>query len=204
MPNLFSTSNAKQKPVTIKETNPKINIQNLDFFEKVKELEIIQERMKHDKIKSDSLSNQVKEIGKSEWIKLYESNKENPGSIIVESSTNNESASIMIVPNDRYISIDKLKAEKLAEKFGEELISREITYTFDNRMVELYGEIISKLIEESDEIAEKDKDKIIKAVEGYSIKKGVIDILPEFGSVSEVMNEINPIMTMRNIEIVKS
>jgi hypothetical protein len=38
-------------------------------------------------------------------------------------------------------------------------------------MIEKYGEVLSRMIEECAEIAERDREKIIKAVTSYSVAK---------------------------------
>jgi hypothetical protein len=48
-------------------------------------------------------------------------------------------------------------------------------FLFDNEMIEKYGEVLSRMIEECAEIAERDREKIIKAVTSYSVAKGTID-----------------------------
>ena len=70
-------------------------------------------------------------------------------------------------------------------------------------MIEKYGEILSRLIEESDEIKESDKEKIIKATTKYSVAKGTIDKLNQYGEVSELMEAVKPVVSLKNIEIVK-
>jgi hypothetical protein len=42
-----------------------------DFYDKVEMLEILQDNMKRDKAKADMLSDEIKEVSKEEWIKLY-------------------------------------------------------------------------------------------------------------------------------------
>ena len=205
MANLFAKSKIKAEPKTskAKETHPTVDIKNPEFFKKVRDLEVLQENMKRDKTKADMLADQIKQIGKSEYIKMYESRGVNPGSIIVESVVGEETGRIMVCATDKYLIIDKSRAEELVGKFGDEIITEETTYSFDSEMVDKYGEIISRLIEESDEIKDTDKEKIIKAVEKYTVRKGSIDVMKKFGSVSEVMDEINPIVTMRNVEVIK-
>ena len=70
-------------------------------------------------------------------------------------------------------------------------------------MVEKYGEVLSKLIEESNEIDEDDKDAIIKAVTTFSIAKGTIDKMKQFGKVASIMEEVKPIVSLKNVEIIK-
>ena len=70
-------------------------------------------------------------------------------------------------------------------------------------MIEKYGEILSRLIEESDEIAEKDKEKIITAKTTYAVAKGTIDKFTDYGDVVEVMEAVKPVVALKNVEIIK-
>jgi hypothetical protein len=70
-------------------------------------------------------------------------------------------------------------------------------------MVEKYGDIISRLISECDDIPDKDKNKIITAKVIYSVAKGTIDNFSKYGNVSDVMEAVKPIVSLKNIEIIK-
>ena len=70
-------------------------------------------------------------------------------------------------------------------------------------MVEKYGELLSRLIEESDEIDENDKEKIIKAVTKYSVAKGTIDQLKNLGNVSEIMEAVKPVVMLKTPEVIR-
>jgi hypothetical protein len=109
----------------------------------------------------------------------------------------------MFVPSDKYITISPERAEELQETYGEEIVEEETTFSFDSTMIEKYGEILSRLIEESDEIKESDKEKIIKAVTKYSVAKGTIDKFSTYGDVNEVMEDVKPVVSLKNVEIIK-
>ena len=113
-----------------------------------------------------------------------------------------DTAQLMFAPSDGYLKISAERAEELTETFGADIVTEKTTFSFDAEMVEKYGEIISSLIEGSD-IPEKDKEKIIKATTAFSITKGTIDSFTKYGEVSEVMEAVKPIVSLRNIEIVK-
>ena len=75
-------------------------------------------------------------------------------------------------------------------------------------MVDKYGEILSRLIEESDEIDEDDKEKIIKATTVYSVAKGTIDKLKDYSEESDVeiisiVEEVKPVIAIKNVEVIK-
>jgi hypothetical protein len=200
--NLFKKAVSK---AVKKEKNEKITISVEDpqFFKKVKDLEEIQDRMKSDKAKSDFISSDLKEIGKSEYCKVYNEIGKNPGSIVLEQVEGDDVARLMYVPSDRYITINKERAEELSEIYGEDIVEEKVTFSFDNNMIEKYGEILSRLIEESDEIDETDKEKIIKATCVYSISGSTIDKLKDYGDVSEIIEQVRPVVSLKGVEVIK-
>ena len=70
-------------------------------------------------------------------------------------------------------------------------------------MIEKYGEVLSNLIMGCNDISDSDKEKIIKASTAYSISKGTIDKMKFFGPIGEIMDEIKPVVSLKNVEVVK-
>lgn len=202
--NLFSKSNSVTVKTKISDEKSRIDLNDVEFFKKVNLLDRLQERMKSDKAQADILSDEIKELSKEEWVRLYEKNGNNPGSIQLESYLNDEVASVMYVPSDKYINLNADKADHLIEKYGADIIEEKTIFTFDNTMIEKYGEIISMMIINSKDIQDEDKEKIIKASTTYSIAKGTIDKLKSFGPIGEVMEEVKPVVSLKNIQIVQS
>lgn len=205
MANLFNKAKKTATTKTTKKEDKKtrITVEDVTFFEKIQTLEMLNDRMKSDKAKADMISDEVREVSKSEWAKLYDKIGKNPGSVMVEAKNGLDTSQVMFIPQDKYISINEEKAEFLIEEFGEEIVEEETTFAFDNAMIEKYGEILSKLIEESDEIAEADKEKIIKATTKFSVAKGTIDSLTKYGNVNEVMEVIKPVVMLKGPEVIK-
>lgn len=210
MANLFNKAKKSATPKTTKAKDEKVRVKvkDADFFSKIKELEQLQENMKRDKAKADMISDEVKEVGKVEWSKVYDKSGKNPGSIMLEAREGLDIAQTMFVPSDKYISINEDRAKYLTETFGEEVVEEKTSFSFDNEMVDKYGEILSRLIEESDEIDEDDKEKIIKATTVYSVAKGTIDKLKDYSEESDVeiisiVEEVKPVIAIKNVEVIK-
>lgn len=205
MANLFAKakSTATTKATDKKDSKVRVRIEDSEFFTKVQTLETLQDRMKSDKAKADMISDEIKDLGKEKWAELYQKSGRNPGSIMLESVKAEDTAQVMFVPSDKYITVSSERAEILREQFGEDIIEEKTTFSFDNDMIEKYGEVLSRLIEESSEISEEDKGKIIKAVTAFSVSKGTIDVMKNYGNVSEVMNEVKPVIALKNVEVVK-
>jgi hypothetical protein len=202
--NLFSAAKSTApKTSAKKDEKVRINLNDPDFFTKIYKLEVLQDRMKSDKAQADLIADEIKELSKEEWVRLYEKTGKNPGSIFVESIVNEQTAQVMFVPSDKYLTVTPDKAEVLVEKYGQDIVEEKTTFSFDNDMIEKYGEVLSNLIMNCDDISDSDKEKIIKASTSYSISKGTIDKMKYFGPINEVMEEIKPVIALKNVEVVR-
>lgn len=206
MANLFAKA-AKSAPAKVakgKEEKVRITIEDEAFFNKIEKLEQLQDTMKVAKAKADMISDELRDLGKTEWAKLYDKTGKNPGSVMLEHvNVTDDVAQLMFVPSDKYITINADRADELREAFGEEIVEEETTFGFDSTMIEKYGEVLSRLIEECGDISEKDKEKIITATTKFSVAKGTIDKFTTYGDVNEVMEAVKPVVSLKNVEIIK-
>jgi hypothetical protein len=202
--NLFEKAK-KVSSKKVKNENPHIKIEDSTFFEKVEKLEELNLSLKKLKVSADIISDELRELGRSEWSKLYLDIESNPGTVILEQENEfGDVGQFQLVPSDKYINIDIKKAETMRKKYGDDIVQEKTVYSIDNSMIEKYGEVLSKLIEESTEIKEEDKDKIIKAEESYSIAKGTIDKMISYNkNINMIVEEIKPVFSIKNIEVIK-
>ncbi|MEN6294095.1 MAG: hypothetical protein ABFD07_19035 [Methanobacterium sp.] len=198
-------TSAPAKTTKGKDEKVRIKIQDASFFTKVEKLEQLLDAQKRDKAKSDMLNDELKDLARDEWAKLYENTGKNPESVMLEyvKEDTDDTAQFMFVPTDKYITITPARAEELQELYGETVVEEKTVFSFDNAMIEKYGEIISRMIEDSTDIAEKDKEKIIKATTTFSVAKGTIDNFSKLGNVSEVMEATKPVVMLKNIGVIK-
>ena len=204
--NLFAKAKktAPAKTTKAKDKKVRLVVDDSNFFDKVQTLETLQETLKSAKAKADLISDELKDIAKDKWAAQYESTKVNPESVmIVQENENGDTAQFMFVPTDKYISINEERAEELKEAYGEDIVEEKTTFSFDNDMIEKYGEVLSMLIENCDEITDADKEKIIKAVTAYSVAKGTIDKFNQYGEVVEMIETVKPVVAIKNVEIIK-
>jgi hypothetical protein len=204
MANLFAKAKkeAVSKPTAKADSKVRVTVDG-DMFNKIQQLEILNDRMKADKAKADIISDEVRDVAKTEWAKLYQKTGKNPGSIMIEAKDKLDIAQVMFIPQDKYISINADRAESLREEFGDSIVEETTTFSFDETMIEKYGEVLSQLIEQSSDIDEADKDKIIKAVSKFTIAKGTIDVMKGFGKINEVMDAIKPVVMLKGPEVIK-
>lgn len=204
--NLFDDAKKQTPSKTSKKTKDektKIKIEDPTFFEKIKNLEEIQSQIKLSKTKADSLSDDIKIIGKDEWCKLYTEINKNPGTVILEQVIDNDIAQAMFIPSDKYKTILSDRAEELRDIYGDNIIEEKTIFSFDDEMIEKYGEILSDLIEDCPDIENEDKEKIIKATTLYSISDGTIDKFSEYtDNIHNIMEAVSPIYSLKNIKII--
>ena len=205
MANLF-TKAKKAAPATTKTAKDKkvrLQVADPNFFAKVQKLEQLNDRMKSDKAQADMISDELRDVAKAEWVAEFERTKKNPESVMIVQESNGDTAQLMFVPSDKYITVTEARAEELRETYGEEVVEEETTFSFDSTMIEKYGEVLSMLIENCADISEADKEKIIKATTKYSVAKGTIDKLNQYGDVQEVMEAVKPVVSLKNVEVIK-
>jgi len=205
MANLFAKAKktAPAKTSKAKEQKVRLTVEDANFFSNVQKLEELQDQMKTAKAKADMISDEIRDVAKDAWLNQYDKTGKNPESVMICQENGEDIAQLMFVPTDKYITITPERAEELQETYGEEIVEEETTFSFDATMIEKYGEILSRLIEESDEIKDSDKEKIIKATTKYSVAKGTIDKFATYGDVNEVMEAVKPVVALKNVEIIK-
>lgn len=210
MANLFTQAkkSATPKASKAKEEKLRIKVKDADFFEKIERLEKLQENMKRDKAAADIINDEIKEIAVTEWSKVYDKTSKNPGSVMLEAREGVDISQVMFVPSDKYITINEDRANYLIETYGEDAVEEKTTFSFDAEMVEKYGEILSELISNSEDIDDEDKRRIIKATRSFSVKKGAIDKFKDFAEeadadVLQIVEEFKPVVALKNIEVIK-
>lgn len=202
--NLFSAAKEESNK-SAKKDMLTININGIEnSFDKISKLSELNKEIKSKNEEADTLSKELKDIGKSEWIKFNQRNGENPGSFILQATKDDETAQVMFVTSDKYISIkSKKEADELSNMFGVDLIEEKTDYIINPELVNKYSEVLSNLINDSINIEDEDKDKLIKAVTTYSIKKGTIDNLDKFENVEKLIETIKPVVSLKDYKLIK-
>ena len=205
MANLFAKAKkaAPAKTTAAKDKKVRLQVTDPTFFSKVEKLEQLNDTLKSAKAQADMISDEIKDMAKSEWVDYYSQTGKNPESVMIVQEVAGDTASVMFIPTDKYITVTEARAEELRETYGEEIVEEETTFSFDSTMIEKYGEVLSMLIENCAEISEADREKIIKATTKYSVPKGTIDKLNQYGDVTEVMEAVKPVVALKNVEVIK-
>lgn len=193
--NLFATAKQKQEK---KPKNEKVSFRNDNVSAELERLAEVQAKIDALTAEAKILTDTVKSEATEAFLNLYENGRKFPGSFNFESGK----ASMLFIPVDRYIKIDQVRSEELAEKYGNEIIEEKTTYTMNSELVDKYGEIISDLILKSKKIDDADKAKLIAASTEYMVAKGTISSLENFNQKkAEVLEDIKPVFMMKNVTV---
>jgi len=87
---------------------------------------------------------------------------------------------------------------------GHHVIHQTTEWTISPEMVEKYLPILKEMIENSQEISEEDKAKILQENSKFSIKPGTIDRLNDLGDVEMVFEKVKPVISLKNIDVQKN
>jgi hypothetical protein len=202
--NLFSgpatpaaaTSKSAKKVVTIN-SDPELE-------KNLKRLSEIQAQQAELNTEASLLTGEIKPRLEEEMCKLYVNEGKYPGSFNLEAGN----SSLMVIPVDKYITIDEERYNVLRDTYGKDVVEETNTYEMNAELIEKYGQEISDLIMGSKKIAEADKYKLIQKKVKYSVKKGTISVLLEKfkkftntpAKMLQMIQEIRPIMQMKNVK----
>ena len=147
--------------------------------------------MKNAKAESDLIGGRIKEVGSQKWLELYEQSGTNPNSINLIDGDE----TIMLQVKDAYKKVEPEKKVILQENYPD-LVETTVVFTFNDTLLDKYGEVVFNLIKNSKEIAEQDKDNLIKGESTTKIKKGSIDKILNYPNPEEVFILIEPTMAL--------
>jgi hypothetical protein len=188
------------KRTTKKNDKPIIKIQGEEFDNNLKSFVNLKKQADEIKSQLTLIQDFIKTETLNKWYTLYKTNGSYPGSVLVTSDSN---SSYMFSPSDKYLSVSDERAEELKDKYGDDIVDEDITFAFNPTLLMKYADILSNLIENSDEIEEEDKGNLIIANKTISISKGSIEkaLTVGKGEVEEYLEDINPIYTIRSPKI---
>ena len=159
------------------------------------DFDFLKDKEKKNKTKLSQVDDVIRQTAKDEYIKLYQQEKKNPDSFYIKSGK----GCIMVVPTDRYITIkEDERVEYLRENYGNDIVTTEEKYIFNNEVLSRNMEVIKKLIASTKEISDTDKMNLLIRETTNTIKKGTIDRLLEYKDRMEiVLDDIQPVIQLK-------
>ena len=206
--NLFNKAKAKSTDTKTSKSKDKSHIiptfdspvEMAEFHAKLVKLATLKEQI--DKLEAEikDADGYVRELGMTEFSNLIERTGKRESSFIMASE---QGASVMVVVQDKYKSINEERANYLKETYGEDIVDEATEFKFNNEVLERNQEIISELIETCDKISDKDKESLIVGVTKYSVKKGLIDSIYKISkdkgvNVTTLLAEVEPQLQLKS------
>jgi len=176
-----------------------------DLYELIKKYAEINEEQVRLKSDSDKIKSDLRIIGKDEYLAEYEISGNNPNSIIIKAlSSEGNIAEFLFVPNDKYLSItDKEEYENILNIYGDESIDKISISTLNPIILKKYQNQIVNLLKNADFLEEHEHEDILKKSETYSIKKGTINRLNEYESITEAYRDLRVIDSIKSAKVFK-
>lgn len=197
-PNLFSTAKKSEPEEKKCDKHAEITLPESKYSgisEKLIKLQSVRDKLQELEAEAGMMESEIKEIGRNEYLKLYENSKLNPGSFRMKGE---RGGCFLVIPTDRYLSIKTEESANQLNQLGD-LAESKTVFSFNPDLLEKYGETISTLILESEKISDEDKPKLIEAKTTYNVKKGSIDRLLQFGNkMKDVFFMIQPVFQLKN------
>jgi hypothetical protein len=163
---------------------------------KLLELEFLKAQVKDLTAQEKAVNDEIKDISREKFVELYKANKENPNTFLIKDGQ----GCVMVIPTDSYKKIeDKDRANELMELYGDDVVTIEEKYYFNPKVLERNMAAVEKLIMDAKTISDDDKRNLLLPDIKYSITKGYIDKLSQYGNkMQTVIDDIQPTIALKN------
>lgn len=190
---IFGAAKVKKPAAKAKEEKVAIEIKGLES--KLLGIKSVRAELADLKTLDLGLSDEVKEIGREKFLELYKENKSKPESFLIKDGD----GCVMIIPTDGYLGIkDEERANQLREEYGNDVVTIDEKYYFTPGVLERNQQAIEELIMDATTISTQDKENLLTKQVSYSITKGTIDRLLQYGNKMEnIFRDIQPTFQLK-------
>ena len=190
---IFGSAKPKGKSSSAKSDKTVVEVKGLE--KKLLEHQWLSGEQANLKTQIDIVKDELKQIGLEKYVELYKENKSNPNTFLIQDGE----GCVMFMPTDKYITIDEGRADELIERYGEDAVTVDEKFSFDSKYLERNLEAIKKLLRETKTISDEDKKNLLVKEVKYSVSKGTIDKLYQYGSkMASVLDDIQPVIALKN------
>lgn len=198
--NLFTQAKIKSPKVDKKNDKPVIPITGKEFDDALVGMAQLEDQIDQITAQYETFKGIVKEFGQKAFEDIYTKTGGYPGSFDVMSDSK---ASIKMIPMDKYIKCDETRYNDLIDVYGDDVATEKTEFVLNAALVDKYGEILSDLIQNCDDIADDDKAELIQAKTTYTVSKGAIEKAFTWGKgkVGDFIRDIQPIFAMKGAKV---
>jgi hypothetical protein len=191
---IFGSAKVKIKGSKPKDDKEVVYIDGLE--PKLLELEFLKAQIKDLEAQLVGVADEIKNISKEKFVELYKIKKSNPNTFLIKDGE----GCVMVIPTDRYISIkDEDRVNQLIEEYGDDIITTDGQWVFNSEVLKRNIDAIKQLLMDAKNISNEDKKNLLVNEKSYSISKGYIDKLAQYGSkIGTVLDDIQPVINLKN------
>lgn len=131
------------------------------------------------------------QLGKEAFLEKYEEQGRKPDNFDLVDGEQK----VLFMVQDKYLSVAPEK-EALLSKY-DDLLDVTETYSFNPKVLERVGDIVSKMILESKELSDDDKQNLLIKQRSVTVKKGTIERLMDYKNPEEIFELIQPTMALK-------
>ena len=168
---------------------PEVVVEGIE--EEIARYDQLKEIINSAKAEQELIGGRLKEIGKENFLEIYEEKGSKPDNFNLKDGDEE----ILFIVMDKYKKVEPEK-EALLEKY-DGLLEKVTTYSFNPEVLARVGNVVEKLIMNTKEISEADKEKLLIVNTTIDIKKGTIDRLMDYDNPEEIFDLIEPILALK-------
>jgi len=141
----------------------------------------------------------LKEVSLAKWKEFFNNEKINVGSFNLTSKNGHR---FQFVPTSKFPKLSEDEYNEMCDKYGEENLVEDITYSFNTDVLMRNMEVIEKLIMSTSEISDEDKENLIVPNITRTFDSNILNKIPiikkEKGvDVDEIINDVNPVVQLK-------
>jgi hypothetical protein len=154
------------------------------FSDKLLRLKDLRANIDNDSAEAELLEDQIKQVGKLEFLRLYEEEGKRPESFKLAGEKGGKFLFMVI---DKYAPVpDDARAEELRSAYGEKTVSKFTEYALAKTVLEQWErdgvlndkmEALSNAVMECDALTDDEKENLFVVTEKYYITKGSLEKL---------------------------
>ena len=188
---LFDT--AKAKPAAKKTKGDKIIVSIPELKEQLAMRTILKADVDSLKEKMSAVAEEMKRIAIEKFVEIYQKSKKNPETFLIKDGK----GCIMVLPVDNYIKIDADKASWLTNTYGSKIVTVTEFYYFDTEVLRRNQPAIETIIGDAD-ISDEDKSDLLLKEVKYTVTKGLIDNMLQYGKkMSHILEDVKPTFMLK-------
>jgi hypothetical protein len=185
------TSKSKEKRL--------VNIDSDEFDQLLKTAAETDKEIKNLSSIFNTSKGQLKEIVMDIWKNIFKTEKINSGSFNLSSKNGHR---FQFVPTSKFSKISDDDVDQYTKKYGNDCIKEDVVYSFNTDILMRNMDTIEKILMDSDEISDFDKENLIESTVTRTFVPDMLDRIPLIMSeknldIDDIIDDLNPVVQLK-------